>query len=208
MQCPSQESQGRHFSHLSIWQAFFTPVYLTAEPNSIDFYFLIFCTLEALAFGAFIMETVPFQIASSFLGLVNDYLASVPLYASQPIQSLEPNHLLYLTPTPQANIPSALNLPRACQTSRDYSCGQIFKLSNFFCFLFLSFQDHTHGIWKILGQGSNQSYSHQPIPQPQLDLSCVCDLHHRSWQCWIVNPLSEARDQTRILMDTSQVQFC
>ena len=26
-------------------------------------------------------------------------------------------------------------------------------------------------------------------------LSCVCDLHHSSWQHWILHPLSEARDQ-------------
>ena len=37
------------------------------------------------------------------------------------------------------------------------------------------------------------------------DLSCVCDLHHSSWQCQVLNPLREARDQTRILMDPSQV---
>ena len=37
------------------------------------------------------------------------------------------------------------------------------------------------------------------------DLSHVCDLHHSSWQLWILNPLSEARDQTRVLMDASQV---
>ena len=28
------------------------------------------------------------------------------------------------------------------------------------------------------------------------DPSRVCNLHHRSWQHWILNPLSEARDQT------------
>ena len=28
----------------------------------------------------------------------------------------------------------------------------------------------------------------------------VCDLHHSSQQCWILNPLSEARDQTCNLM--------
>ena len=28
------------------------------------------------------------------------------------------------------------------------------------------------------------------------DPSHGCDLHHSSWQCWILNPLSEARDQT------------
>ena len=32
------------------------------------------------------------------------------------------------------------------------------------------------------------------------DLSCVCDLHHSSQQCRILNPLSRARDQTCILM--------
>ena len=31
------------------------------------------------------------------------------------------------------------------------------------------------------------------------DLSHVCHLHHRSWQCWILNPLSEARNQTCVL---------
>ena len=37
------------------------------------------------------------------------------------------------------------------------------------------------------------------------DLSCVCDLHHSSRQRWILKPLSEARDQTHILMDTDRV---
>ena len=40
-----------------------------------------------------------------------------------------------------------------------------------------------------------------------LDLNHVCDLHHSSWQYWILNPLSEARDQTHILMNTSQVRY-
>ena len=37
------------------------------------------------------------------------------------------------------------------------------------------------------------------------DLSCICDLHCSSGQCWILNALSEARDQTCILMVTSRV---
>ena len=37
------------------------------------------------------------------------------------------------------------------------------------------------------------------------DLGQICNLHHRSQQHWILNPLSEARDQTCVLMDTSQV---
>ena len=38
------------------------------------------------------------------------------------------------------------------------------------------------------------------------DLSRVCNLHRSSWQCRILNPLSKARDWTRILMDASQVR--
>ena len=37
------------------------------------------------------------------------------------------------------------------------------------------------------------------------NLSHVFDLHHRSGQRQILNPLSEARDWTHVLMDTSQV---
>ena len=37
------------------------------------------------------------------------------------------------------------------------------------------------------------------------DLNRVCDLHHSSRQCRILNPLSEARDGAPILMDTSWV---
>ena len=33
------------------------------------------------------------------------------------------------------------------------------------------------------------------------DLSCICDLPHSSWQCQILNPLSQAQDQTLVLMD-------
>ena len=39
------------------------------------------------------------------------------------------------------------------------------------------------------------------------DLSCLCELHHSSQQCWILNPLREARDQTCILMDTGWVCY-
>ena len=37
------------------------------------------------------------------------------------------------------------------------------------------------------------------------DPSRVCNLHHSSWQRQILNPLSEARDQTHIFMDTSLI---
>ena len=39
------------------------------------------------------------------------------------------------------------------------------------------------------------------------DLSHIWDLHHSSQQHWIPDTLSKARDQTRILKDTSQISF-
>ena len=39
---------------------------------------------------------------------------------------------------------------------------------------------------------------------PEAHEGSACDLHHSSQQCHILNPLSEARDQSCILMDTSQ----
>ena len=52
-----------------------------------------------------------------------------------------------------------------------------------------------------------ESDSCWPQLQPQQDLSCICNLHHSSWQCWILNPLSVARDQTCILVHASQFRF-
>ena len=40
------------------------------------------------------------------------------------------------------------------------------------------------------------------------DSICICELHHSSWQCWLLNPLSEARGQTRILMNASSNGTC
>ena len=37
--------------------------------------------------------------------------------------------------------------------------------------------------------------------------SHICDLHCSSWQCQNLNPLSRARDQTYILMNTSQAPY-
>ena len=40
------------------------------------------------------------------------------------------------------------------------------------------------------------------------DPSCVCNLHHSSWQHRIRDPMSEARDRNHTLMETSWVCFC
>ena len=39
------------------------------------------------------------------------------------------------------------------------------------------------------------------------DQSCICDLHHSSQQRQVADPLSEARGQTCVLMDASQIHF-
>ena len=39
------------------------------------------------------------------------------------------------------------------------------------------------------------------------DLSCVCDLHHSSWQRQILNPLSKTRDRIHNLMVPSWESF-
>ena len=40
------------------------------------------------------------------------------------------------------------------------------------------------------------------------DMSCIRGLHHSSRQCQILNPLSQAKDWTCVLMDASQIHFC
>uniref|UniRef100_A0A8D0ZDY0 C2 DOCK-type domain-containing protein n=1 Tax=Sus scrofa TaxID=9823 RepID=A0A8D0ZDY0_PIG len=47
-------------------------------------------------------------------------------------------------------------------------------------------------------------HSCQPTPQPQQRR--ICNLHHSSRQHWILNPLSEARDRTCILMDITKTK--
>ena len=39
------------------------------------------------------------------------------------------------------------------------------------------------------------------------DLNRIFDIHHSSQQCWILNPLMEARDRIRNLMVPSQICF-
>ena len=73
------------------------------------------------------------------------------------------------------------------------------------CFSFLFFQDCTRVIWKFPCQGLNWSCSCQPVPHPQQLRRRVSNLHHSSWQHQILNPLSEAKDRSCVLMDTSQV---
>ena len=78
-----------------------------------------------------------------------------------------------------------------------------------FCFvLFCSLGPHP---WHVevprLGvQSELQLLVYTPATATQ-DPSCVCDLHHSSQQCQILNPLSGARDRTHNLMVPSWIRF-
>ena len=58
-----------------------------------------------------------------------------------------------------------------------------------------------------LGVSSELSLPASTTATATRDLSHICDLHHSSRQRQILNPRSEARDQTHVLMDPSQVPY-
>ena len=59
-----------------------------------------------------------------------------------------------------------------------------------------------------LGTESELQLLNYTIAAAMQDLSPIFNLHRSLWQYRILNPLSEVRDQTHILMDTSQVRYC
>ena len=91
-------------------------------------------------------------------------------------------------------------LPSGCQEK-----ALFFFLFFFFVFLGLN-------LWHMeiprLGIKSELQLLAYTTATAMQDLRCVCDLHHSSQQCWVLNPLSEARDQTCILTDTSGFCYC
>ena len=75
----------------------------------------------------------------------------------------------------------------------------------FFFFFFPPYYGHTHGMWKFLAWGVKSELQLQAYPTATAmpDPSCICNLCCCSlWQCQILNPLNEARDQTCIFMET------
>ena len=88
-------------------------------------------------------------------------------------------------------------------------CGVFWLVGLFVCFSVLLFRAALvgYGSFWARGQIRLQLPAH-PTATATWDLNHICHLHHSPWQCWIPNPLSKARDQTRILMDTSWICFC
>ena len=79
------------------------------------------------------------------------------------------------------------------------------KIFFFFCFL----GPHLQCVEvPRLGVQSKQQLPAYTTVIAMQDLSRICDLHHSSLQCQTLNPLSEARDQTCILLDLNWVHYC
>ena len=76
-------------------------------------------------------------------------------------------------------------------------------------FLFCFFELYP---WRVevprLGVESELHLPAYPTATAMPDLSRVCNLLHSSQQCRVSDPLSEARDRTHVLMDTSRIRFC
>ena len=82
----------------------------------------------------------------------------------------------------------------------------IYMLMPFFFFCFLG-----PYLWHMevsrLGVKSELQLPADTTATATQDPNVVCDLQHSSRQCRIPNPLSEARDRTRIFKDTSCICF-
>ena len=76
---------------------------------------------------------------------------------------------------------------------------------SFFLFFVLLGPHLQHMEVRRLGVNSELQLPAYTTATAMQDLSHICDLHHSSRQCQILNRLSEARDQIRILMDASWV---
>ena len=77
---------------------------------------------------------------------------------------------------------------------------------SFFPFCFLELQPQHMEISRLGVQSELQLLAYTTA-MSTLDLSCICNLHHSSRQCWIPNLLSKGRYWTHILMDTTWVCF-
>ena len=86
--------------------------------------------------------------------------------------------------------------------------GNIIFLKFIFIFLFLPFLGLLLWHMEVPRLGVELELQLPAYATAMRDPSHICDLHHNSQQCQILNPLSEARDGTCNLMDTSWTLYC
>ena len=84
--------------------------------------------------------------------------------------------------------------------------AEFFALGFFFLFLFLFciVGPHLQHV-EVPRLGVESEVQLPPYATTTLDLSCVFNLRHSSWQCWILNPLS-TKDRTCIVMNAEPRQ--
>ena len=79
-----------------------------------------------------------------------------------------------------------------------------------YCFFFFSFLG-PH-LWHMKFPRLGVELKLQPLATATAtarpDVSHICNLHHSSQQCWILNPLTKARNRTRNLIVTRLIHFC
>ena len=83
-------------------------------------------------------------------------------------------------------------------------CVYVFVFVFAFCFLGLHSQ---HMKVPRLGVKSHLQMLACSTAIAMWDLSHICNLHHSSQQHWIPDPLSEAGDETHILVNTTRISF-
>ena len=88
-----------------------------------------------------------------------------------------------------------------------YMYVRIYALFIYFCFLLFRAAPTAHGGSQARG-GMGPVAGAYTTATATPDQSRACSLHHSSWQCRMLNPLSEARDQTHNLMFSSRIGFC
>ena len=85
--------------------------------------------------------------------------------------------------------------------------SQVFFILTFFFFLFLGPHLQHMEVPRLGVKSELQPPAYTTATTTQ-DLSCVCNLHHSSWQRGSLNPRSKARDRTGVLVDTSWACYC
>jgi len=102
---------------------------------------------------------------------------------------------------------SSVSYPWLVPLSFFFFCSFLFCFVFVFVFFFAFLEPHPrHVEVPRLGVQSELQPPAYTTATAVWDPSCICNLHNSSWQHQILNPLSEARDQTRILRNPSRVR--
>ena len=133
--------------------------------------------------SSFVSSVVPQPLGSLFLYNLNSYSLMTPYFVA---------------PAPETEEGSC----QVCLTLFSFS---FFPFISFFPSFFLPFflwPHLQHMEVPRLGVQSNLQLPAYAYTTAMPDPSQICELYSSSWQCWILNPLGGARNQTLILMDT------